>query len=77
MIATAGTACAVVSLLKKRGISRIIMICVVAVEEGIKRLEGIHPEIEIYAAALDEKLNEVGYILPGLGDAGDRIFNSI
>ena len=76
MIATAGTASAVISILKQRGISKIIMVCVVAVQEGIKRLESIHPEIQIYAAALDENLNDIGYIMPGLGDAGDRIFNT-
>lgn len=76
MISTAGTACAVISLLKERGISNIIMVCVVAVQEGITRLESIHPEIKIYAAALDKTLNENGYIVPGLGDAGDRIFNT-
>lgn len=76
MVATAGTAVAVVEILKSWGIKRIKFACVLAVEHGINVLREAHPDIEIYAAAMDSSLNEHGYILPGLGDAGDRTFNT-
>ena len=76
MLATGGSASAAVDLLKKRGCERIRFICLVAAPEGVQRLEDDHPNLPVYSAVLDEKLNEKGYIVPGLGDAGDRIFGT-
>ena len=76
MLATGGSASAAVELLKRRGCERIRFICLVAAPEGVRRLEKDHPNLTIYSAVLDEKLNENGYIVPGLGDAGDRIFGT-
>ena len=76
MLATGGSAAAAITLLKKRGINNIKLVCLVGVPEGVKRIEDEHPDVDIYLAALDEKLNEKGYIVPGLGDAGDRIFGT-
>lgn len=76
MLATGGTLLATIESLKKAGCKRIKGIFLVAAPEGIKRLSEAHPDVEIYVAAVDEKLNEVGYILPGLGDAGDKIFGT-
>lgn len=76
MLATAGSACAALNLLKQRGCDRIRMICLVAAPEGIRRLEQEHPDVMIFVAALDDHLNENGYIVPGLGDAGDRLFGT-
>ena len=76
MLATGGSASAAVDLLKKRGCERIRFICLVAAPEGVRRLEDDHPNLPVYSAVLDERLNEKGYIVPGLGDAGDRIFGT-
>ena len=62
--------------LKKRGASHIKLVCFVAAPEGVEALQTAHPDVEIFAAALDERLNENGYIVPGLGDAGDRLFGT-
>lgn len=76
MLATGGSASAAIESLKKRGAKRIKLVCLVGVPEGVKRIEEDHPDVDIILAALDEKLNEKGYIVPGLGDAGDRIFGT-
>lgn len=76
MLATGGTLTATIDLIKESGCNKIKGIFVVAAPEGIKRVEAAHPDVEIYVAAIDKKLNEVGYILPGLGDAGDKIFGT-
>jgi len=77
MLATGGSASAALDLLKRRRCSRIRMICLVAAPEGVQRLLEDHPDITIYTASLDERLNEQGYIVPGLGDAGDRLFGTL
>ncbi|WP_434328728.1 uracil phosphoribosyltransferase [Mycoplasma capricolum subsp. capricolum] len=76
MLATGGSACKAIDIVKQWGAKEIKFVCLVAVEPGIKRLQEQHPDVEIYAASKDEKLNEKGYIVPGLGDAGDRIFGT-
>jgi uracil phosphoribosyltransferase len=76
MLATGGSASAAITLLKKRGAKAIKLVCLVGAPEGVKRIEEDHPDVDVYLAALDEKLNEKGYIVPGLGDAGDRIFGT-
>ncbi len=76
MLATGGTVVATVDLLKEAGCRRIKGLFLVAAPEGIRRLSEAHPDVEIYVASVDEKLNDVGYILPGLGDAGDKIFGT-
>lgn len=76
MLATGGSMIATVDLLKKRGCTSIKALVLVAAPEGIKALEAVHPDIELYTAAIDKCLNEKGYILPGLGDAGDKIFGT-
>lgn len=76
MLATGGSASAAITLLKKRGAKIIKLVCLVGAPEGVRRIEKEHPDVDIFLAALDEKLNEVGYIVPGLGDAGDRIFGT-
>jgi len=76
MLATGGSASAAITLLKKRGAKSIKLVCLVGAPEGVKRIEEDHPDVDVYLAALDEKLNEKGYIVPGLGDAGDRIFGT-
>ena len=76
MLATGGSASAAINMVKKRGAIVIKLICLVGAPEGVKRIEEDHPDVDIYLAALDEKLNEHGYIVPGLGDAGDRIFGT-
>ena len=77
MLATGGTLCATVDLLKKAGCHRIRGLFLLAAPEGIARLEAAHPEVDVYTGAVDQRLNERGYILPGLGDAGDRIFGTV
>lgn len=77
MLATGGSAIAAIDALKKRGASTIKFVCLVAAPEGVEALRNAHPDVDIYSAALDEKLNENGYILPGLGDAGDRLFGTL
>ncbi len=76
MLATGGTLIATIDLIKEAGCPHIRGIFLVAAPEGIERLEKAHPDVDVYVAAIDEKLNEVGYILPGLGDAGDKIFGT-
>lgn len=76
MLATGGSAIAAIELLHKRGIKKIRFLCLIAAPEGLNRLHQTYPEVDIYVGALDECLNEKGYILPGLGDAGDRIFGT-
>lgn len=76
MLATGGSAILAVESLKKRGAANIKFVCLVAAPEGVKKLQDAHPDIDIYTASLDEKLNENGYIVPGLGDAGDRLFGT-
>lgn len=76
MLATGGTLLATVRLLKEHGCKRIKGLFLVAAPEGLARLEREHPDVDVYLAAVDQRLNEVGYILPGLGDAGDKIFGT-
>ncbi len=76
MLATGGSASAAVTFLKQRGISSIKFVCLVAAPEGVARLTRDHPDVPIFCAALDEKLNDHAYIVPGLGDAGDRLFGT-
>ena len=76
MLATGGSAVAAIDFLKKHGCKQIIMMNVIGCPEGIKRVQEAHPDVEMYLAAMDEKLNDHAYILPGLGDAGDRIFGT-
>lgn len=76
MLATGGSAEAAIALLKEKGAQSIKLVCLVAAPEGVKVVNDAHPDVEIYTAALDEKLNDHGYIVPGLGDAGDRIFGT-
>lgn len=77
MLATGGSAAEALSYLKKRGAGNLIFACLVAAPEGIEKLLSEHPDIKIYGAALDRELNNKGYILPGLGDAGDRTFGTL
>lgn len=76
MLATGGSAIDAIQMLKARGVTNIRFMCLVAAPEGVKALQDAHPDVDIYAAALDRQLNEHKYILPGLGDAGDRIFGT-
>ena len=76
MLATGGSAVAAINFLKKRGCKNIIMLNIIGCPEGIQRVQEEHPDVEMYLAACDEKLNEHAYIVPGLGDAGDRIFGT-
>ena len=76
MLATGGSASAAIDFIKKRGGKDITFMCLIAAPEGIKVLQDAHPDVDIYIAAKDDKLNEKAYILPGLGDAGDRIFGT-
>lgn len=74
MLATGGSAIMAIDALKRRGATTIKFVCLVAAPEGVKALQEAHPDVDIYVASLDEKLDENGYIVPGLGDAGDRLF---
>jgi uracil phosphoribosyltransferase len=76
MLATGGSAIDAINAVKKRGANNIKLVCLVGAPEGVKAVQEAHPDVDIYLAALDEKLNEIGYIVPGLGDAGDRIFGT-
>ncbi len=76
MLATGGSAIMAIDALKKRGASNMKFVCLVAAPEGVKALQDAHPDVDIYTANLDERLNEHGYIVPGLGDAGDRLFGT-
>ena len=76
MLATGGSASAATSSLKRSGATRVRFVCLVAAPEGVQRMLDDHPDVHVYAASLDRELNDVGYILPGLGDAGDRLFGT-
>ena len=76
MLATGGSMIATIDLLKKRGCRQIKVLVLVAAPEGVAALEQAHPDVELYTAAIDQKLNEKGYIIPGLGDAGDKLFGT-
>ena len=76
MLATGGSAIAAIDALKKRGCKHIVMMNIIGCPEGVEAVRSAHPDVELYMAALDEKLNENAYIVPGLGDAGDRIFGT-
>ncbi|HKK61497.1 MAG TPA: uracil phosphoribosyltransferase [Bacteroidales bacterium] len=77
MLATGGSASATITQLKKCGAKTIKLVAIVGAPEGVKKIENDHPDVDIYLSALDRQLNEIGYILPGLGDAGDRIFGTL
>ncbi len=76
MLATGGSACDAIDLLKGRGVKKIKFLCIIAAPEGLKKVSEEYPDVEIYVACQDDKLNENKYIVPGLGDAGDRIFGT-
>ena len=76
MLATGGSAVAAVQFIKDKGAKNINFLCLIAAPEGLKCLQEAHPDVNIYVACLDEKLNDHGYIVPGLGDAGDRLFGT-
>jgi uracil phosphoribosyltransferase len=76
MLATGGSASAAIASLKRAGASDVRFLCLVAAPEGVRRLSSDHPDVVIHCASLDRQLNEHGYILPGLGDAGDRLFGT-
>ena len=76
MLATGGSAIAAINSIKERGAKNIKLVCLVGAPEGVKAINDAHPDVTVYLASLDEKLNEKGYIVPGLGDAGDRIFGT-
>lgn len=76
MLATGGSCVAAIQLLKDKGCKKIHFLCIIAAPEGVKKMQEAHPDVNIYIGALDEKLDEHGYIVPGLGDAGDRIFGT-
>ena len=76
MLATGGSSCDAIALLKEKGVKRMKLMCLVAAPEGIAKVQAEHPDVDIYVAAIDECLNENAYIVPGLGDAGDRIFGT-
>jgi uracil phosphoribosyltransferase len=76
MLATGGSAVEAINALKKRGAKSIKFMCLIAAPEGVEAVKKAHPDVDIYIAALDEKLNDHGYIVPGLGDAGDRLFGT-
>ena len=76
MLATGGSSAAAITMLKERGVKNIHFMCIIAAPEGVKKMQETHPDVDIYIGALDSHLNEHGYIVPGLGDAGDRIFGT-
>ena len=76
MLATGGSAIAAIQMLKEKGCRNIRFMCILAAPEGVKAMQEAHPDVDMYIGALDEKLNDHGYIVPGLGDAGDRIFGT-
>lgn len=76
MLATGGSASDAIKLLKQKGCKNIKLVCIIAAPEGVKAVQKNHPDVDIFVAALDEKLNEHSYIIPGLGDAGDRLFGT-
>lgn len=76
MLATGGSAVEAIRMLKNKGVKNIRFMCIIAAPEGVKRMQEEHPDVDVYIGALDERLNDHGYIVPGLGDAGDRIFGT-
>ena len=76
MLATGGSAIATINRLKKDGVKKIKFLCVIAAPEGLKAVQKAHPDVQIYCSSVDKKLNNIGYILPGLGDAGDRVYGT-
>ena len=76
MLATGGSSIAAIQMLKERGCKNIRFLCIIAAPEGVKAMQEAHPDVDMYIGSLDEKLNDHGYIVPGLGDAGDRIFGT-
>jgi len=76
MLATGGSAVAAIQMLKDKGCKNVHFMCIIAAPEGVKKMQEAHPDVDIFIGALDEKLNDHGYIVPGLGDAGDRIFGT-
>ena len=76
MLATGGSAADAITMVKARGAKNVLLMCLVAAPEGVAKVQAAHPDVDIYAASLDEKLNDHAYIVPGLGDAGDRIFGT-
>lgn len=76
MLATGGSSVAAIQMLKDRGCKNIRFLCIIAAPEGVKKMQEAHPDVDLYIAALDDHLNDHGYIVPGLGDAGDRIFGT-
>ena len=76
MLATGGSSCDAIGILKERGCENIRLMCLVAAPEGIRKVQEMHPDVDIFVAAVDDHLNEDAYIVPGLGDAGDRIFGT-
>ena len=77
MLATGGSSAAALTMLKKHGAKKLVLMCLVSAPEGVRVVNKEHPDVPIYTAAVDEKLNDHGYIVPGLGDAGDRIFGTL
>ncbi|MBR2902702.1 MAG: uracil phosphoribosyltransferase [Clostridia bacterium] len=77
MLATGGSAADSITMIKRRGATNIRLVNIIAAPEGIARVQEEHPDVDIYVGAVDEKLNEIGYIVPGLGDAGDRLFGTL
>jgi uracil phosphoribosyltransferase len=77
MLATAGSLCAALDLVKQSKPAEILALCLIAAPEGARRVEAAHPDVDVYVAAMDECLNEKSYIIPGLGDAGDRMFGTL
>ena len=76
MLATGGSASDAITMVKKRGAKNVLLMCLVAAPEGVAKVQECHPDVDIYVASLDECLNDHAYIVPGLGDAGDRIFGT-
>ena len=76
MLATGGSGIDAITMIKESGAKKIKFLCIIAAPEGIEKMQKVHPDVDIYCATIDEKLNEKGYIVPGLGDAGDRIFGT-
>ena len=76
MLATGGSASDAITMVKAKGAKNVALMCLVAAPEGVKKVTEDHPDVQVYSAALDERLNDHAYIVPGLGDAGDRIFGT-
>ena len=76
MLATGGSCAAAIQMLKDKGVKHIRFLCIIAAPEGVERMQKEHPDVALYIGALDDRLNEHKYIVPGLGDAGDRIFGT-